>query len=329
MKPKKTGCYRSAKNDLLVQQIKACSSGFALAAVVRRNRDLFQSNEAVKALTKQIDVLSSNLKKGDVPKLLTALSKARVSRASVEIQQKLMHKMGKIALQKVGEFSPNQLAPFVCAFSRVRCQGALFSYIYDEVAMSVAAASLSEWEEVHLVAIAHAFMKANHMNADIFNTIGREILMRGEAEIFYDSRQLGNLAAAYGTVDCMLTPRILELIFEKFQCLRANEFGLQAVVDIASAMVLGNLFKVIPPGFCDEMARFAIEKARESRHEDVRSVLLTFTKLPIDAQLRRQLLTTYMPLYHRHSSLMTTTNRSKIDKIYKRFGPLSAPHKTR
>jgi hypothetical protein len=196
MKPKKKGGYRSS-DDLVVKQIESCDSGFALSLVIRNNPHLFQSNEAVKALIQSVDLVKRSMKKRDVQKLLTALSKTGVTRATLAIHQNLMFTMGEVALEKVDEFSPKQLAPLVCAFSRVRAHGALCSRLYEKVATKVVSDSVSGWEENHLVAIAYAFMKANHTNADLFDTIGRELLMRGDAEIFYDGRELGNLAAGH------------------------------------------------------------------------------------------------------------------------------------
>lgn len=121
-----------------------------------------------------------------------------------------------------------------------------------------------------------------------------------------------------------MTTGILELVFEKFQSLRASEFSLQAIADISSAIPLGHRLKVVPPGFSEKMTRFAIEKAEESRHEDTRSILLNFSSIRIDAQLRKQLMITYRPIFHTHSRFMSAENRLKIGKMYKRYGPLSS-----
>jgi hypothetical protein len=325
MKLKKKDGYRSS-DDPVVKQIESCDSGFALSLVIQKNPHLFQSNEAVKALIQSVDLVKRSMKKRDVQKLLTALSKTGVTRATLHFHQNLMFTMGEVALEKVDEFSPKQLASLVCAFSRVRAHGALCSRLYEKVAIKVVSdsVSVSGWEEIHLVAIAYAFMKANHMNADLFDTIGRELLMRGDAEIFYDGRQLGNLAAAYGKCNSLLTAGILELVFEKFQSLHADEFDLQNVADISAAIPLGHHLKVVPPGFSEKMTRFAIEKAEESRHEDTRCILLNFSRIRIDGQLRRQLMITYRPIFHSHSRFMSAANRLRIGKMYKKYGPLSS-----
>eukprot|EP00980_Cylindrotheca_fusiformis_P031445 scaffold26371_cov117-Cylindrotheca_fusiformis.AAC.3 len=314
--------------DKLVQKIRHCGSGFALSGLIRRHPNLFQSIDAVRALVLRVDVLKKGMQKKDISKLTTALSKARVIRASIAVHHKaLMHKMAEMALDKVDGFSPKQLSPLICAFARARCQGELCIRLYEKVAKLVVSSCLSEWEEMHLVAIAYAFMKAKHLNIDIFHKIGRELLLRGDAEIFYDGRQLGNLAAAYGSLRCILTPGILELVFHKFQNLHPSETDLQNVVDITSALVLGNELKVVPRGFLDEMASLAIEKAAESRKEDVRGVILNFSKLPIDKKLQRQILICYRPYFHRFSRFMSGANRSKIVQIYKRYGLHSSSEK--
>ena len=71
-----------------------------------------------------------------------------------------------------------------------------------------------------------------------------------------------------------------------------------------------------PPGFIEEVANLAIEKSKEARAVDVRSILFNFFNTDLDKALWNQLLVCYKPLFEEHLFDLSEINRAKILKLY-------------
>ena len=182
-------------------------------------------------------------------------------------------------------------------------------------------ASLSDWDDIALIAFVYACMKAGYIDAEAFDMIGREVTSRDKFDA--DWHGLGNLAAAFSQCrEASVTPRVMEMCFQKFQngMTRGDRLDadLEAVADIFSSIpVAQSLSASIPSNFLDDMAKLAIVKSDESRMEDVRDILMAVSRMEgLDTNIRRDLLDTFKHIYDRFREDMHPGRQKEIDKLY-------------
>ena len=128
------------------------------------------------------------------------------------------------------------------------------------------------------------------------------------------------MAAAFRYIETPSSANVLKMIFEKFQSINSSEINLQDIVDISSAILLGQRLKVVPVGFEEDITKLAIDKSNESRPEDVRDILLQFSEIDIDQQLLQKLFMEYKSIFDKFSKHLSAVNCSKIEKLYQGIG---------
>jgi hypothetical protein len=233
----------------------------------------------------------------------------------------LFEEVARAANPILDTFASLDIASLVSSFSKARAHTEFSDSLFAEVAAMIItdAALLSNWEENHLVEVAYGFMQAGLINTEFANKIGSEVVNRGE-QVFLDERQLGKLAAAFDKYETLSSKRVLEFAFRGINITSPRETGLQTVTDLANAIPIGQRLGVLPLGFLEYIVNLAIEKSSESRPEDVRDILLSFSRVDLDEQLHDKLLVVYSPYFKQYSKKISAGKRSKIINIFARRG---------
>jgi hypothetical protein len=233
----------------------------------------------------------------------------------------LFQAVATAAIPIMHSFNSQALANIIGAFSRnrVSCQASSRLFLEASLLIASSKSSLASWEGVNLVEIAYAFMKGRHMNKNVWNAIGSEIVKRDQ--VLWNAHQLGNLAAAFSNLETTssVPANVLKMIFQRIQSMKASEIGLQTIADVCGAISLGQQLEVVPSGFVKELVELAIEKSNESRPEDTRDVLIRLSKINVEKTLLKELFVHYRPIFDKDFKYIAKKRRIEILEIYKQF----------
>jgi hypothetical protein len=239
----------------------------------------------------------------------------------------LFDKVAKASIPIIDTFDSQGLANVVSAFARALHGSQAGSALYNKVADTIKKnpAYLNNSTDVQLVAVAYAFFKANRDEERLLDMIGKEIKGRG-GQVMLDAHQLGNLAGAFSCYATPISAKVLQLTFQKYleQVSRSDERTLESTADIFGAIPSGQRLNVVPSDFLEEIAKLAIENARQARMEDDRDILLNVSRVDkLDQQLRQELYATYKPLVEKYRADISPNTRNLINQVYDGFDTLS------
>jgi hypothetical protein len=210
---------------------------------------------------------------------------------------KLFEEVAKVSIRILDTFNSQTLSSMMIAFSQRRDSSEASDRLFFDVSSVITSGKvpLSSWEIVNIVELAYAFKKGSLMNKDLLEAIGSEIINRDK--VVLDARDLGKLAASFSQSETQSSAGVLEMIFQSFYFLEKSKIELRAVVDISSAISLGQRLKVVPPGFVKLLVQLAIEKSGESCPEDIRDMMSRFSKIDLEQKLLHKLLVEYRPIF--------------------------------
>jgi hypothetical protein len=177
--------------------------------------------------------------------------------------------------------------------------------------------NVSQLDNKALIEVTKIFLTFRYAHRGFWTSLATEVTRRDDS--LWSAQDLGKLAAAFGIVDAPLSARVIGMTFRNFQNKSTPEINAQDVACISSAIPCGHRLKVIPQGFVEAMATLAIDKSAESRHDDVRCILLNFSKFCLTLPMRGKLLAIYWPIFNELSIFMSESDRDKISKIYADF----------
>jgi len=217
----------------------------------------------------------------------------------------------------LGTFNPQDLANTVAAYAKLRHKCTATLSLFQNCANVIKSkSSLVEWKPEELSGVAYAFMKAQNCDQELLDSLGKELLLRDET-FGFDSRFCGNLAAAFSYSDSKIGACTLKLIFQKWQELDKKQIALESVADVVGSIPAGQRMGIVPSGFAEELAELAIEKCGEARMEDVRDILIRYSKMEnLDDELYEKLLAAYAPLLTKFISQMNSKRVQEIRRFY-------------
>ena len=109
----------------------------------------------------------------------------------------------------------------------------------------------------------------------------------------------------------------MKLISEKWQELDKEQIDLEAVADIVGSISAGQRAGIVPCGFAEDLAELAIEKCGEARMEDVRDILIGYSRIKnLDDGLYEKLLASYAPLLMKFHGQMNPKRVQEIECFY-------------
>jgi hypothetical protein len=230
----------------------------------------------------------------------------------------LFHEVAKSSIQILDQFTGQGLANLASAFSRNRMECQSTRMLFDKIAVLIKDDPdlLSKWKDVHLVGLGYALMKVRHMDTNLIDTIGTEIISRDR--LLLDMQGWCNLAAAFGHFESPTTAIVLEKVFRSFQTF-GSKVNLQAVADVIGAIPTGQRLQVVASGFPEDMAKLAISKLSEARPEEVRDIIIRFSRISLDPELQKEVLETYRPSFDKYSTKLNPKRRAEIYRIYREF----------
>jgi hypothetical protein len=177
--------------------------------------------------------------------------------------------------------------------------------------------NVSQLDNKVLIEVTKIFVTVRYAHRGLWTSLATEVTRRDDS--LWSAQDLGKLAAAFGIFDIPLSARVIGMTFRNFQNKRIPEINAQDVACISSAIPCGHRLKVIPQGFVEAMTTLAIDKSAESRHDDVRCILLNFSKFYLTLPMRGKLLAIYWPIFNELSIFMSESDRDEISRIYADF----------
>jgi hypothetical protein len=91
-----------------------------LGTTIRNNPNMFNSNDAIRALVQKVVELKPNMKGRDISGLLNVLSKARVPSKSRPVHQKLMFVLSELAVSELSGFNARAIATTLNALAQAK-----------------------------------------------------------------------------------------------------------------------------------------------------------------------------------------------------------------
>eukprot|EP00980_Cylindrotheca_fusiformis_P013444 scaffold3437_cov113-Cylindrotheca_fusiformis.AAC.11 len=170
------------------------------------------------------------------------------------------------------------------------------------------------------LAVISTFSKIKYKELRFWESAGKEVASRKDSA--WTAQDLGKLAIAFGRIETSASARVLNMAFRKFGSKNPEEVCIQDVIAISSVIPYGHRLQVSPSGFAEDMAILAMQKSVESRHDDVLSILMNFSKFSLAMPLRIKLLAIYWPIFNDLCILMSNEDRKKISDIYVGFDAL-------
>lgn len=218
-------------------------------------------------------------------------------------------------------FDSKELTTLIFAYSKARAFSELSDSLFAEVAgmLMIDNDSIATWEDSDLLKLAYIFKQAGLVNSKFVDMIASEVVSRGEP-LSLDGRQLGTVAMSFEKYETPSCRRVLKIAFQGINITKLAETGLQGISEAVSAIPAGQRMGFLPLGFLQQVVHLAIEKSSDSRAEDVGHIVLSFSRVELDEQLYKELLTVYSPYFKQYTKQIEARTRSKICTIFQDHG---------